>query len=78
MEEKKNKSIRIEMNEALKKEFDMFHERIMKIANSAEVDCSVLGGMVKLQLSLVQQIVREERALSGESPYLLPPHVLDH
>lgn len=61
------------INEALKEEFYKIHERVITTRlNIFEIDD--LCDLVKTQIALAQQIVREERALSGESGYKLPPH----
>lgn len=77
MEEKGKQTIRMEMNAALKEEFDIFHNKIAENAKSRNVNVFALSKMVATQISLAQQIVREERALSGESSYSLSPHGLN-
>ena len=67
--------VRKDINQKLKDEFDALHKIVIqKGINSSEEVCMI----VKTQIELARQIVREERALSGEAPYLLPPHALDN
>lgn len=76
MNEKENKEIRREINKALKEEFDELHKKIIDSITKINGDSDALCKMIRAQLEITQQIIREERALSGESGYLLPPHNL--
>lgn len=63
------RKLRKSINEKLEQEFDALHSRIMKDLESNN-DIPNIREMIRAELDLAQQIVREERALSGESPYL--------
>lgn len=68
--------VREEINKDLKKEFDLLHALVTKELEAAtDKDC--LCSLISTQLSLAAQIVRESRALSGESSYAFPPHAFD-
>ncbi len=74
----KSRELRVELNQKLKKEFDALHERFMVKAKPDSIATSTeLTEIARCQLEMVRQIVREERALRGESPYMLPPHAFD-
>lgn len=75
MEEKKSDALRQEVNQKLKEEFDIIHEKIMKgLERGNGLNPGEYGELVKIQISLASQIVREERSLKGEGAYLLPPY----
>lgn len=61
------------INEALKEEFYGIHSRMMELL-PREYNAETIHSLIKSQISLAQQIIREERALSGENGYALPPY----
>lgn len=78
MEDRKEegRATREGINEALKEEFYGIHSRMMDLL-PREHNAEAIHSLIKSQISLAQQIVREERALSGENGYAFPPHAFD-
>lgn len=67
--------IRKDVNEKLKKEFDALHEVIVTTDWRAEKGKEdILRNLIRCQIDLTVQIVREERALHGDNTYLMPPY----
>ena len=70
--EKDTSAAREDVNKKLKEEFDALHEEIMHFKEKGNMH--TCAELIKVQLSLAAQIVREERALSGEGVYAFPPY----
>ena len=59
----------------LKEEFDMLHEEIVRmLKNKNNGQMNICGELIKVQLSLAAQIIREERDLNGKGAYAFPPY----
>ncbi len=68
------KGIRKKINDALIDEFNALHERIVNELEDKDSRESELCELIRTQISLSMQIIREERSLSGESAYLFQPY----
>lgn len=66
-----HKETREQINSKLIDEFNRIHERMM----SEKCRSDEITELVNCQIKLAGQIVREERAMHGENPYLLPPYI---
>ncbi len=76
MEERKSIAVRSELNKSLKEEFDLIHTTIMMNLNQGKgIEVSSCVDLLKIQISLADQIVREERSLKGEVGYAFPPYM---
>ncbi len=64
--------IREDVNKKLKEEFDSLHEEIMSCTEKSNAHIRV--ELIKVQLSLAAQIIREERDLHGNGAYAFPPY----
>ena len=58
--------IRKDMNEKLRKEFDLLCEEFTEKEMTIEEKCK----LVQEQMSLARHIIKEERSLSGENVYI--------
>ena len=73
--EKQTSAIRTDVNKKLKEEFDMLHEEIVRmLKNKNNGQMNICGELIKVQLSLAAQIIREERDLNGKGAYAFPPY----
>ncbi|MFR8070558.1 MAG: hypothetical protein ACLU79_15005 [Clostridium sp.] len=68
---KTTEEIRKEVNEAMIKEFNALHGKIMADLESGKMTNEEAFKMIRLQIDLAAQIVREQRALNGERAYLI-------
>lgn len=68
---KTTEEIRKEVNEAMIKEFNALHGKIMADLESEKMTNEEAFKMIRLQIDLAAQIVREQRALNGERAYLI-------
>ena len=69
-EVRSEKDIRQKIENELLEEFSTLHERILKSIKDDSSRDEDLRHLITTQMSLAAQIVREERALNGESSYL--------
>ncbi|WP_419043080.1 hypothetical protein, partial [Enterocloster sp.] len=70
-EMKTTEEIRKEVNEAMIKEFNALHGKIIADLESGKMTNEEAFKMIRLQIDLAAQIVREQRALNGERAYLI-------
>lgn len=63
--------IREKLRDSLFEEFMALHERTLEIIQDKQMNGENMQRLIASQISLSQQIVRETRALNGESTYLL-------
>lgn len=63
--------VRKEVNEAMIKEFHALHEKVMADLESGKITNEEAFKMIRLQIDLAAQIVREQRSLNGERAYLV-------
>lgn len=63
--------IREKLRDSLFEEFMALHERTLEIIQDKQINGENMQHLIASQISLSQQIVRETRALNGESIYLL-------
>ncbi len=68
---KTTEEIRKEVNEAMIKEFNALHGKIIADLESGKMTNEEAFKMIRLQIDLAAQIVREQRALNGERAYLI-------
>lgn len=68
---KTTEEVRKEVNEAMVKEFNALHGKIMADLESGKMTNEEAFKMIRLQIDLAAQIVREQRALNGERAYLI-------
>ncbi len=68
---KTTEEIRKEVNEAMIKEFNALHGKIMADLENGKMTNEEAFKMIRLQIDLAAQIVREQRALNGERAYLI-------
>lgn len=68
---KTTEEVRKEVNEAMVKEFNALHGKIMADLESGKMTNEEAFKMIRLQIDLSAQIVREQRALNGERAYLI-------